>query len=79
MPREIEAYKTVDGRIFEDAGKAKEHEVDLIGAEIDGLIFHVLRLDASKGATLKGILAAVKNPKELTASVNKLATMLNFE
>lgn len=78
MPHIIESYKTVDGRIFEDEGKAIEHEVDLIGAELDGLIFHILNLDASKGSALKGILAAIKSRKELTASINKLATMLNF-
>lgn len=64
---EILAYKTVDGRVFEDESDAEKHEVDLIGEELDGLISHVLAIDVSQSQKSKAILTAIKERKAIVA------------
>lgn len=75
----IEAYLSADGTIFIDEDDALKHDVDLIGAELDGLIFHVLKLDVSKSQTLKGILSAIKERKQLHSVVKKLDKYLSHD
>lgn len=70
--REISAYKTADGLIFEDEDKAAAHEIDLIGAALDGLISHVLKLDVTQSEKVKAILPAIKERKALKSTINLL-------
>lgn len=75
----IEAYETVDGQIFDDEDKAKAHEVDLIGQEIDGILRLVLKLDVNRYELLRGFTEAMKDRRELKASIAKLHRYLSFE
>ena len=68
----IEAYQSADGQIFTDEDKALSRDVDLIGEELDGLIFHVLKLDLSKHQTFNGISGAIRERKALHAVIKKL-------
>jgi hypothetical protein len=36
--KRIEAYKSVDGQIFEDEDAANRHDLDCIGEELDALL-----------------------------------------
>jgi len=74
---EIIAYKAADGIIFEDEDKAKAHDVDLIGEELDGLVKHILQLDVPAHHMLRGFLAAIKSRKELTLCIAKLNRYLS--
>ena len=38
--RELEAYKTSDGQLFEDYDKAETHQMALIGEKLDGMLPH---------------------------------------
>lgn len=73
----IEAYQSVDGMVFTSEEAAEKHDIDLIGEELDGLIFHVLKLDVSKHQTLKGIIAAIKEKRELAMVIAKLNKYLS--
>lgn len=57
--REIHAYKCADGSIFENEAKAKAHEDDLIGQELDGFLM-LFELDITRNQQFKGVLAAMK-------------------
>ena len=76
---QIAAYKTADGRVFEDESDAEKHEVDLVGEELDGLVSHVLNLDVSQSQKFKAILTAIKERKALKASILTLHKYLTFD
>jgi hypothetical protein len=56
----IEAYQTSDGQVFTDDRKAKAHQDDLIGQEIDELV-RVLGLDVGFSQLHKAALNVVNN------------------
>lgn len=74
--RTIEAYETQDGQIFTDAKKAEDHEIDLIGAELDGLLMHVFKLDINRYSQHGAILKAIKNRDSLRECVGRLHRLL---
>lgn len=73
----IEAYQAADGQIFTDEDKALSRDVDLIGEELDGLIFHVLKLDVSKHQSMKGIINAINERKTLHSVIRKIDMYLS--
>lgn len=73
----IEAYQSANGEIFTDEEEALDRDVDLIGEELDGLIFHVLKLDVSKHQAFTGIIGAIKERKTLHAVIKKLDCYLS--
>lgn len=73
----IEAYQCSDGQIFDDEHKAKAHDDDLLGEELDGL----LKMFAFGGLLTRndeyrGLMRLLNNRKELHAVINKIATVL---
>lgn len=57
----IEAYKTSDGRLFEDESKAQAHQLDIIGELLDALLpdtgGNITRVDR-----YRLLMAALENP-----------------
>lgn len=62
--QEITAYRCADGSIYADEDKAKAHEDDLLGQELDELL-RLCELDITRNQSFKGILCAMKKRKEL--------------
>ena len=58
----IEAYKTSDGKLFEDEAKAQTHQLDIIGELLDTLLpdtgGNITRIDRHRL-----LMAALENPK----------------
>ncbi|WP_373092539.1 hypothetical protein [Zhongshania sp.] len=72
----IEAFKAVDGTIFEDYDKAKRHDLDCIGELIDGLLLvavqatggNVTRIDQHRMA-----LKLLESRADILPDIQKLA------
>ena len=75
---EISAYKCYDGMIFEDEKKAEEHEDDLLGQELDGLL-RLFDLDISRNQEYKALLSVMKKREELLKSVTVITNILNHQ
>ena len=75
---EISAYKCCDGMMFEDEKKAREHENDLLGQELDGLL-RLFDLDISRNQEYKALLSVMKKRKELSESISAILNILNHE
>ena len=75
---EISAYKCYDGMIFEDEKKAKEHEDDLLGQELDGLL-RLFDLDISRNQEYLALLSVMKKREELLKSVTVITNILNHQ
>lgn len=73
--REITAFLCSDGSVFQDERRAKSHEEDLLGQEIDGLL-RLYSLDITRSEEFKGCLAAMKNRAELKKSVSAILLIL---
>ena len=73
----IEAYKCNDGAIFDCENKAKLHEDDLLGQELEGLL-KVFNFDLTRTQQYKGILLAIKSKKELLSSIRSVLDILEF-
>jgi hypothetical protein len=75
----IEAFITADGKVHTDAGKAKAHELDLLGAELDGLLMHVFGLDINRYSQHSAILKAMKQRTELKKTIAEINRILCHE
>lgn len=75
----IECFKTSDGRMFEDEKHAEDAENDLIGAELDELIYRIMRMDPGHQAVYRGVLSALKRKSELLACVKRIADVIEFK
>lgn len=73
----IEAYQCSDGTIFDCDSKAKLHEDDLLGQELEGLL-KLFQLDITRNQEYKGLLAVMKNRKELKNSIQLILNILEF-
>lgn len=73
--REINAYQCSDGSIFQSESRAKAHEDDLLGQEIDGLL-KLYRLDISRNQEYKGCLAVMENREELRKAASLILQIL---
>jgi hypothetical protein len=74
--REISAYQCSDGALFTDENKAKAHEEDLLGQELDGLL-RLFELDISRNQEFKGILSAMKRREEVKTAAAAILAILN--
>jgi hypothetical protein len=75
--KEVECYKTADGRIFEDEDKAKAHAMDLVGMELDGL-FLLSGLDITRSQQYKAQLTLLGKEKETAEIINRLHALINY-
>ena len=73
---EISAYKCCDGMMFEDEEKAREHEDDLLGQELEGLL-RLFDLDISRNQEYKALLSVMKKREELLKSIVAISNILN--
>ena len=73
--REITAYQCVDGSLFQDERKAKAHEDDLLGAELDGLL-RLFELDISRHQEYKAILSCMKKRNDLLKATKAIVMLL---
>lgn len=62
--KEITAYQCSDGAVYESEEKAKAHEEDLLGKELNGLL-RLFELDLTRNQEYTGILKTMKKRKEL--------------
>ena len=72
---EISAYKCCDGMMFEDEEKAREHEDDLLGQELEGLL-RLFDLDISRNQEYKAILSVMNKRNELLEAVEAISNIL---
>ncbi len=73
----IEAYRCSDGAIFDCENKAKLHEDDLLGQELDGLL-KVFNFDLTRNQQYKGLLLAMKSKEELLSAIRSILNILEF-
>lgn len=79
LVRTIEAFKTPDGTIFEDARKAEAHADDLLGAELDEFLRLLCGVDTYSMTIHKALLKALDNKDEVKRLVNSLHRILNYD
>jgi hypothetical protein len=75
MMQEITAFRCSDGSIHSDETKAKAHEDDLLGQELDGLL-RLFQLDITRNQEFKGILCAMKKRPELLQAAKIIINIL---
>jgi hypothetical protein len=73
--KEITAYKSVDGTLFDDERKAKTYEDDLLGAELDGLL-RLFNLDISRNQEYEALLYAMNKRSDLLKAVESIMQIL---
>jgi len=73
--REITAFLCADGSVFRDERQAKNHDDDILGQEIDGLL-RLYSLDITRNQEFKGCLAAMGKRAELKKSVFAILSIL---
>ena len=72
----IHAYQCADGSIFTDEKKAKAHDDDLLGQEIDGLL-RLYCLDITRNQEFKGCLSVMGKREELKNAALAILSVLN--
>jgi hypothetical protein len=73
--RTIEAYQCSDGLIYDDEDKAKAHDDDLLGQELDGLL-RLFELQLPRSQEYKSLLCVMKKRKELLSAVVLITAIL---
>ena len=72
----IEAYQCADGQIFEDDRKAKAHDDDLLGQELDGLL-KLFKFDSlTRNQEYRSLIQLMNNRKELRTSMDTISRLL---
>ena len=66
--REITAYQCSDGSLHTDEEKARAHEDDLLGQELDGLL-RLFALDITRVQEYRGLMRVMQNRKDLRVSL----------
>lgn len=74
--REITAYLCADGSIHANEAKAKAHDDDLLGQELDDLL-RLFELDITRNQSFKSILCVMKKRAELSKAVGEILRILN--
>lgn len=74
--REITAYQCADGSIHADEAKAKAHDDDLLGQELDGLL-RLFELDITRNQSFKSILGVMKKRAELAEAAREILRILH--
>ena len=73
----IEAYQCADGLLFDDEGKAKAHDDDLLGQELDGLLKQFqFGGTLSRNDEYRGLLRLMNNRAELKTSIISILRIL---
>ena len=75
--KEINAYQCSDGIVFTDEARAKAHEDDLLGQELDGLL-RLFELDITRNQEYKALLCAMKKRDALKTALSALIEILEF-
>ena len=73
----VEVYKTSDSKLFEDYKKAKDHQMDLLGAELDGFLPHDDRGNVTQTDRHNLLTKQLEDPK-LKEKINSLYHTINF-
>jgi hypothetical protein len=76
--KQIECYKTSDGRLFEDEDRAQSHEDDLIGEELDEFIRLHFDLDSRRSDIYRGLLKVLKNKQALASTCRKILSIIDY-
>ena len=75
---EITAYKTVDGKVFEDQDDAQKYMEDLLGEELDGLM-RLSKIALTRTDEYKLIMGWIAQEKELKKAINSIYKILNSD
>lgn len=75
--REVECFKTCDGKLFESERQAKDHADDLLGQELDGLL-KLAKIDITRTQEYKALMAWMDDRENLKRTIDKLHSILNF-
>lgn len=73
---EITAYQCSDGSVFTNESKARAHDDDLLGQEIDGLL-RLYCLDITRNQEFKGCLSVMGKREELKEAITTILSILN--
>mgnify|MGYP000954804026 CR=1 FL=1 len=73
---EISAFQCSDGTIFECENKAKEHEDNLLGQELDGLL-RLFELNIGRHEEYKALIRVMNKRKELKEAATLILKILN--
>lgn len=76
--KNINAYLCSDGLVYTNEKKAIDHEDDLLGQEIDGLL-KLYGLDITRNQEYKGCLFVMKKREQLKIAVISILKILNHE
>lgn len=71
----IEAYQSSDGMLFHDERKCRQHQTDIIGADIDGLLM-MFELDITRNQQFKAALTVMGKQPELISVLRALLVHL---
>lgn len=75
--KQIDAYQCFDGQIFSDEDKAKAHDEDLLGQELDGLLkLFGFGGKLTRNDEWRGLMNLMQNRKELRKSVDLISAIL---
>jgi len=73
----IEAYQCADGLMFDDEDKAKAHDDDLLGQELDGLLKQFqFGGTLSRNDEYRGLMRLMDNRSELKKSIISILQIL---
>jgi len=71
----IEAYQASDGMLFHDERRCRQHQTDIIGADIDGLLM-MFELDITRNQQFKAVLTVMGKQPELISVLRALLVHL---
>ena len=75
--KEIHAYQCADGLIYEDERKAKAHDDDLLGQELDGLLkMFGFGGQLTRSAEHRALLRLLDKRAELRVVINTISAIL---
>lgn len=73
--KNIEAFQYPDGKIFINKKDAKNHENDLLGQELDGLL-QLFNTDLGQTSKYKSIIQLMNRRSELLISIKSIVHIL---
>jgi hypothetical protein len=73
--KEITVYQSADGTIHLIKEKAKEHDDDLLGQELDGL-FRLFDLYITRTQEYKGVLSVMKKRADLLKAARAIVNII---
>ena len=76
--KEITAYVCQDGTLHTDETKARAHDEDLLGQELDG-IPTMFELDITRSQSHKALLCVLGKREQLRKCLEKITAILEFE